>query len=106
MAKTNSSSNYAPQTCEYKFTRKGRVHKVGDVIKGSAAYKYKWAKNRRDKARLESGRKILEDLPSDSIQKMAELHAIGLTFGKIAKKYGVSRYLVEKAVKNSNALQK
>ena len=102
MTKTNSIT----EGCEYKFTRKGRMHNVGDVIKGSAAYKYKWAKNRRDKARLETGRKILEDLPSDSIQKMAELHAIGLTFGKIAKKYGVSRYLVEKAVKNSNALQK
>lgn len=95
MTKTNSI-----QKSEYKFTRKGRVHNAGDIIKGPAAHKYKWAKNRRDQARLESGRKILEDLPSDSIEKMAELHSIGLTFGKIAKKYGISRYLVEKAVKN------
>ena len=102
MIKTNSNT----ETCEYIFTRNGRLHNAGDVVKGSAAYKYKWAKNRRHKARLESGRKILEDLPSDSIKNMSELHSIGLSFGKIAKKYGVSRYLVEKAIKNSNALQK
>ncbi len=95
MTKTNSI-----QKSEYKFTRKGRVHNAGEVIRGSAAYKYKWAKDRRDKARLESGRKILEDLPSNSMEKMAELYSLGLTFGKIAKKYGISRYLVEKAVKN------
>jgi len=103
MTKPNSNCT---QTFEYKFTRNGRVHNAGDIIEGTRAYKYKWAKNRRDKARLERGRKILEDLPSGSIEEMAELHSIGLSFGKIAKKYGVSRYLVEKAIKNSNALLK
>ena len=42
---------------------------------------------------------MLEDLPSDSVNKMAELHSMGLTLGKIANKYGVSRYMVEKALK-------
>lgn len=86
---------------EYQFVRNGRLHNVGDVIHGDYAYRYKWAKNLRTKARLESGRKILEDLPPESIGKISELHELGLSSGKIAKKYGISRYMVEKALKNS-----
>ena len=63
-------------------------------------------KEYRIKKRLKAGKVRVEDVPLEIVEKMKALNDIGLSFGKIATLYGLSRYIVARAIEGSTQINK
>jgi hypothetical protein len=74
-----------------------------DIIGGVPISKYmnQKAKEYRVKKRWEDGKVRVSDLSAQSIEEMKALSEVGLSFGKIAILYGVSRYIISAAMERA-----
>lgn len=79
--------------------QKYATHMIAPISNESS--QLKWARAKRVKVRWQNGKIRAKEIPPDVVTEMKYLHdTFGLTYEKIGKLHGISRYLVYKALQS------